>query len=871
MVKFRLSEPEESIPESIVLMFRDLNRHPSIKFLYSHQDKILEQYYSKHIKNKDVAIELPTGAGKTLVGLLIAEYRRRVFKEKVVFLCPTKQLCFQVAECASRYGINTSVFVGSQSLYNLADFLKYQQGKSIAITTYSGIFNTNPRIEDPDSIICDDAHAADNYVASLWTLSIDTVKHNDLYRSLYTKIKDCIPDEIRFAIDFGGIKHNSTCIDLIPNISLHLNDKFKEIAEVVEAFLDKYKDIKYPWSKIASNLPSCLFYITPEKIEIRPFIPPTQNHAPFFNAKQHVYMSATFGEDGDIERLFGVKDISKIPIPEEWNKRNTGRRLILFPDLSDASHNNTESLDAALAMISDVKRALVITTDDRAIKLWEDRLPKTHTIIKSEKIEKSMDEFTESQIPSILLLATRYDGIDLPGDQCRLMLIDGKPSGSGLQEKYFITRLGASAQLKNRIRTRITQAMGRCTRDESDYSVVIIYGNELSQWLCNADNTKEMHPELQAEIAFGLENSDELLTQDFIDITRIFLSHSNEWQAPENDIRKRRSKCEKVTGLVNNLLASSMKHEINYTYNSWKSRHEDAFMDALKVLSALEGGSEIQPYRAFWQYQAANSAFLVWKNSEDTSFKNSAVNHLRFASTTSTHITWLGKLISKISSSDTQENDCSPLHDCFIEINKLLSKWNIQGSKYDREVAKVLSNIECQEADKFENGLQILGKMLGAQTHRWDKDEQGTPDGLWIFGSWCAFVFEAKTNENPDRAISLDTLRQANTHEARARADKLLSEFIPCITVVISPKVIIREEARKIETAQKVFYISHKEIIKISRECAEALGQVRSLVANNSQEVVTCKILDEYSSRNVSTESIKQRLTSVRLQDMPTK
>ena len=499
-------------------------------------------------------------------------------------------------------------------------------------------------------------------------------------------------------------------------------------------------------------------------------------------------MSATFGEDGDIERIFGVKNISKIPIPKEWDTRNTGRRLILFPDLSDTNNNKNESLDASLAMISDVKRALVITTDDRTIKSWEERLPKTHTIIKSEKIEKSMNKFTESQTPSILLLATRYDGIDLPGDQCRLMLIDGKPSGSGLQEKYFITRLGASAQLKNRIRTRITQAMGRCTRDESDYSVVIIYGHELSQWLCKSDNTKGMHPELQAEIAFGLENSDKLLIQDFIDITIIFLYHSNEWKAPENDIRKKRSEYKKVTGLVSNLLVNSMKHEIDYTYNSWKSRYEDAFQDAIKVLSSLEGGSEIQPYRAFWQYQAATSAFLAWKNSGDTSFQNAAINHLRSASTTSTHITWLGKLISKISSSNTQENDYSPLHDCFLEINKLLSKWNIQGGKYDREVAKVLSNIECQEADQFENGLQILGKMLGAQTHRWDKDEQGTPDGLWIFGSWCAFVFEAKTGENPDKTISLGTLRQANTHEARVRADNLLPNFIPCITVIISPK-----------------------------------------------------------------------------------
>lgn len=64
MIKFRTSSSEESKPESIVLMFRDLKRDPSIKFLYSHQDKILEQYYENHLNSKDVAIELPTGTGK---------------------------------------------------------------------------------------------------------------------------------------------------------------------------------------------------------------------------------------------------------------------------------------------------------------------------------------------------------------------------------------------------------------------------------------------------------------------------------------------------------------------------------------------------------------------------------------------------------------------------------------------------------------------------------------------------------------------------------------------------------------------------------------------------------------------------------------
>jgi len=39
-----------------------------------------------------LALELPTGSGKTLVGLLIGEYRRRKNKEKVVFLCPNQSI-----------------------------------------------------------------------------------------------------------------------------------------------------------------------------------------------------------------------------------------------------------------------------------------------------------------------------------------------------------------------------------------------------------------------------------------------------------------------------------------------------------------------------------------------------------------------------------------------------------------------------------------------------------------------------------------------------------------------------------------------------------------------------------------------------------
>lgn len=44
--------------------------------LWSEQADVLRIYAETHVDDHDVALELPTGSGKTLVGLLIAEWRR---------------------------------------------------------------------------------------------------------------------------------------------------------------------------------------------------------------------------------------------------------------------------------------------------------------------------------------------------------------------------------------------------------------------------------------------------------------------------------------------------------------------------------------------------------------------------------------------------------------------------------------------------------------------------------------------------------------------------------------------------------------------------------------------------------------------------
>jgi len=69
--------------------------------LWSHQADQLRSYAEERRQTPDVALELPTGSGKTLVGLLISEWRRRTLGQRVVYACPTKQFARQVLNKAN--------------------------------------------------------------------------------------------------------------------------------------------------------------------------------------------------------------------------------------------------------------------------------------------------------------------------------------------------------------------------------------------------------------------------------------------------------------------------------------------------------------------------------------------------------------------------------------------------------------------------------------------------------------------------------------------------------------------------------------------------------------------------------------------------
>jgi replicative superfamily II helicase len=257
-VVFKTTSTSSAVPDSPEKLLRELPRR-KIADVLLHQGEVMREYAQSGAKEPDVALQLPTGSGKTLVGLMIGEWLRRKNGERVVYLCPTRQLVNQVVDQATgSYGLTLNGFTGSRRDYDPKARASYLNADTIAVTTYSSLFNTNPFFNDPDVIIVDDAHAAENYIADMWSLRVERTekKHEELYTALSGVLRQHI-EPGNFARLTGVVESiaDRAWVDKLPT------PVFFNLRRDIEAVLDVHttgdKDLEYPWSLLREHLHAC--------------------------------------------------------------------------------------------------------------------------------------------------------------------------------------------------------------------------------------------------------------------------------------------------------------------------------------------------------------------------------------------------------------------------------------------------------------------------------------------------------------------------------------------------------------------------------------------------------------------------------------
>jgi hypothetical protein len=81
-----------------------------------------------------------------------------------------------------------------------------------------------------------------------------------------------------------------------------------------------------------------------------------------------------------------------------------------------------------------------------------------------------------------IVLANRYDGIDLAGNACRFLVMDNLPQGTSDYDLYRMNVVADSA-VSSLLAQRIEQGIGRGTRGGGDYCAIVLVGSKLVGWI----------------------------------------------------------------------------------------------------------------------------------------------------------------------------------------------------------------------------------------------------------------------------------------------------------------------------------------------------------------------------------------------------
>lgn len=786
-----------------------------------HQREVLRNYADKAVDVGDVALQLPTGSGKTLVGLLIAEWRRRKFGEKVVYLCPTRQLVFQTAEQGDeKYGISLIPFVGSARSYGQNEKAEYRNGDKVAVTTYNSLFNTNPFFDDADIVIVDDAHAAENYIASMWSLQINraTVKHKPIHAALAALLKPHLR-----RIDFSRMigEWNSPSdkhwVDKIPTPTLY------EIQDELSAILDAHVEaagLQHEWSELRSHLDACHLYVSANDILLRPLIAPTWGLSAFSTPKQRIFMSATLGAGGDLERLTGRSSILRLSVPEGWETQGVGRRFFMFPGMS---LDETDIEKTRLNLMAHAGRSLVMVPNKNGADVITEEVEQLlkFPVFSADDIEQSKAPFVSAP-QAVALIANRYDGIDFPGNECRFLCVDGLPKATNSQERFLMSRMGANVLFNERIQTRVLQAIGRCTRSLEDFSAVFVTGEELQDYLADKKRRKYFHPELQAEINFGVEQSIGVSGQDFIDNFKVFFANGKEWEAVNVDIVTDRHGAQREAFPAIEDLAAAVGHELKYQKAMWNGDYEAAVAGAEGVLSVVLH-SDLKGYRANWHYLAASAAWLGAKAGLVSLEAKSRIHFDRAKKATS-GLPWLVSLAGFHAQSAPEAGTDLEVLFQIEQLEGVLAHLGVvHEAAYVAREKQILEGLNSKDKVLFEEAHRLLGEMLGFVAG--NSEDEAAPDPWWLTNERC-FVFEDHQGALETSSLDTKKARQAASHPNWISMHVSEAKGLEIIPILVTPVTKARSGA--IPHLVSVKHWNLKEFVSWSQNALATIRQLRT-------------------------------------------
>ncbi|HEX5507606.1 MAG TPA: DEAD/DEAH box helicase family protein [Pseudolabrys sp.] len=215
--------------------------------LWRGQAEALEAWFND--QKDETLILLNTGAGKTIIGLLIAQSLVAQGTKNVVYVCSTIDLVRQTAAEALKLGISVTLRIGGQFDNDL-----FSQGKSFCITTYPALLY-GFRSNSPGAMIFDDAHVAGKSIRDVFTLSISKTEHTTLYEELIEFLRPIFTDyhqKMEFEAAVQEDEESGSILLAPPCATLDMAGKLS--SAISPHITEKNRPLFFPWPFVRDHL-----------------------------------------------------------------------------------------------------------------------------------------------------------------------------------------------------------------------------------------------------------------------------------------------------------------------------------------------------------------------------------------------------------------------------------------------------------------------------------------------------------------------------------------------------------------------------------------------------------------------------------------
>jgi hypothetical protein len=753
-------------------------RSKKFEKLWPAQDYMLRQYASGFKDKPDVAIELPTGAGKTLIALLIAEDWRRE-NRKVAILSANKTLARQMEMEAQQLGIPAVLIEGRGVDIPSQDKRDYHRANKIAVMNYWVYFNQNPVVDNADLLVMDDAHLAEHCLHSLWSVEIDRHEHNNLFKALVTELVNLFPE---YTILNDALDDNASpttppeLLSFIDQVSI--SRRFKEIVDT-SPLLETDTDLKFRWNRLRNSLNEANIYLSSNSIWIRPYIYPLITSSHYAGASQRIYMSATIGEPSDLCRRLGTKRIEKIPVPEEFAETTSGRRYIVM--------NRIEEEDIPVRL-----QAIILTALRRCPKsVWlctsKDKAEKTKQVVSEwlnqngfighqswllSSLGDEIDQFKRAD-KGHLFVGGRFDGMDFRGDECRLVVLLTLPRAINIQEEFLCAYLRDANFMKRRLNQRIIQALGRCNRSDDDYAVYVLADRRFATHFGRESHRQGIPKNIIAEIDIA-EDMTEVPVKVVKEKINMFLGGN--FSDFDLTFRKMLKGVRCVPGgptptdIVEDEVLGWAAMFVSKNYNIAAQKFESCWEKARED-NIIELG-------AYYGWCWAKARYLESLQG-DMGAREKALSILEDAINRGGTSAWFNRMKSSLNRERrTAETDSVIISNqeysnaIICSFDNLMEQLGVHGTRFEKWCKQLSDELNCGQHNQYQQGLEKLGKLLGYDSTR--PRHGSATDCRWrgIFGNCKEVVtLEVKIEDAPSGKIAASDIGQVHNQIARAKAE----------------------------------------------------------------------------------------------------